>query len=53
MIHKNLCIQYTLNEICEQKKRDFFFLSDLCQDHLINDFVEKLIEIKRMTTQVN
>ena len=35
------------------KKKDFFFLSDLWQDHLINDFVEKLIEIKRMTTQVN
>ena len=40
-------------KLVNKKKKDFFFLSDLWQDHLINDFVEKLIEIKRMTTQVN
>ena len=31
-------------ELVNQKK-GFFFLSDLWQDHLINDFVEKLIEM--------
>ena len=33
-------------ELVNQKKKGFFFfLSDLWQDHLINDFVEKLIEM--------
>ena len=30
-------------KLVNKKKR--FFLSDLWQDHLINDFVEKLIEM--------
>ena len=40
-------------ELVNKKKKIFFFFSDLWQDYLINNFVEKLIEIKRMTTQVN
>ena len=39
-------------KLVNKKKKKRFFLSDLWQDHLINDFVEKLIEIKRMTTQL-
>ena len=30
-------------KLLNQKKKEFF--SDLWQDHLINDFVEKLIEM--------
>ena len=52
MIHK-IFVYNILRMKLVNKKKKIFFLSDLWQDHLINDFVEKLIEIKRMTTQVN
>ena len=45
MIHKIFVYNILWMKLVNKKKR-FFFLSDLWQDHLINDFVEKLIEIK-------
>ena len=32
-------------KLVNQIKKKIFFLSDIWQDHLINDFVEKLIEM--------
>ena len=43
MIHEIFVYNILWKKLVNQKKR--FFFSDLWQDHLINDFVEKLIEI--------